>query len=167
VGTIVRHRLFWPAAVLVVLLVGNVFFTPTFFSIRLQDGHLYGSLVDILRASTPLILVALGMTLVIATGGIDLSVGSVMAIAGAIACLRISDLADPNSVSGVLAAVGLALALALLLGLWNGLLVAVGGLQPIVAKLILMVAGRGVAQLITNGQIITVNSAPYKTVGAG
>lgn len=167
VRTIVRHRLFWPAAVLVVLLVGNVFFTPSFFSIRLQDGHLYGSLIDILRASTPLILVGLGMTLVIATGGIDLSVGSVMAIAGAVACLRISEMGDPNSVTGVLAAVGVALALALLLGLWNGLLVAVGGIQPIIATLILMVAGRGLAQLITDGQIINVRSEPYRVIGAG
>lgn len=165
--TVLRHRLFWPAAVLVLLLVGNVFFTPSFFSIRLQDGHLYGSLIDILRASTPLILVGLGMTLVIATGGIDLSVGSVMAIAGAVACLRISDLPDPNSVGGVLAAVGFALLLALVLGLWNGLLVAVGGIQPIIATLILMVAGRGLAQLITDGQIINVRSDPYRVIGAG
>jgi simple sugar transport system permease protein len=165
--TIVRHRLFWPAAVLVVLLVGNLFFTPTFFNVRLQDGHLFGSLIDILRASAPLILVALGMTLVIATGGIDLSVGSVMAIAGAVACLRISDLADPDSVTGVLIAIGLALLLALLLGLWNGLLVAVGGLQPIIATLILMVAGRGLAQLITGGQIVNVESGPYRVIGAG
>ena len=89
--TITRHRLFWPAAVLVLLLVSNVFFAPRFFTITLQDGHLYGSLIDILRGSAPLVLVALGMTLVIATGGIDLSVGSVMAISGAVACLLIVD----------------------------------------------------------------------------
>ena len=70
----------------------------------MQDGHLYGSLIDILRFGAPLILVALGMTLVIATGGIDLSVGSVVAISGALACLLISDLDDQNSVGGVLLA---------------------------------------------------------------
>ena len=69
--TVVRHRLFWPAVVLVALLVVNVGFSHSFFKVELRDGHLYGSLVDILRASAPLILVALGMTLVIATGGID------------------------------------------------------------------------------------------------
>ena len=55
--TFIRHRLFWPAAVLVVLLVSNVFFSPSFFSITLQHGHLYGSLIDILRRAAPLILV--------------------------------------------------------------------------------------------------------------
>ena len=64
-------------------------------------------------------------------------------------------------------AVGLALGLAVLLGVWNGVLVAVGGIQPIIATLVLMVAGRGVAQLITDGQIITINSAPYKLIGGG
>ncbi|ROO62012.1 simple sugar transport system permease protein [Micromonospora sp. Llam0] len=164
---LVRQRLFWPVLILVVLLVSNLFFTPSFFSITVRDGHLYGSLIDILRASTPLVLVAVGMTVVIATGGIDLSVGSVMAISGALACLHISGLADQNSVGGVLFAVALALGLSVLLGLWNGTLVAAIGIQPIIATLILMVAGRGLAQLITDGQIINVNSAPYKVIGAG
>ncbi len=165
--TFLRHRLFWPAAVLVVLLVSNVFFSPSFFSVTLQDGHLYGSLIDIARRAAPLILVALGMTLVIATGGIDLSVGSVMAISGALACLIIGDLDNQNSVPGVLGAVAAAIALALVLGIWNGVLVAVIGIQPIIATLILMVAGRGIAQLLTGGQIINVTSSPFKVIGAG
>jgi ribose/xylose/arabinose/galactoside ABC-type transport system permease subunit len=162
-----NNRLLWPAVVLVVLLVTNVFFSHGFFGIELRDGHLYGSLIDILRAGAPLALVALGMTLVIATGGIDLSVGAVVAIAGALACLRISGLDDQGGVTGVLLAVGLALLLSLALGAWNGFLVATIGIQPIIATLILMVAGRGLAQLITDGQIITVNSSPYKMIGAG
>ena len=165
--TIVRHRLFWPAVVLVVLLVSNVFFSPRFFTITLQDGHLYGSLIDVLRSATPLALVALGMTMVIATGGIDLSVGSVMAVSGAVACLIIGDLSDQNSAGGVLMAVGVAIALALVLGIWNGVLVSVIGIQPIIATLILMVAGRGIAQLLTDGQIINVASAPFRVIGAG
>ena len=55
----------------------------------MQDGHLYGNLIDIVRNSAPVMLVALGMTLVIATRGIDLSVGAIAAIAGAVACTRI------------------------------------------------------------------------------
>ncbi|MGI5240186.1 ABC transporter permease [Dactylosporangium sp. CA-139066] len=160
-------RFLWPLVVLAVLLVVNVLFSHSFFDIELRGGHLYGSVIDILRASAPLALVALGMTLVIATGGIDLSVGAVVAIAGALACLRISGLGDQNAVSGVLVAVGLALLLSLVLGAWNGFLVATIGIQPIIATLILMVAGRGLAQLITDGQIITVNSSPYKEIGAG
>ncbi|MDG4786899.1 ABC transporter permease [Micromonospora sp. WMMD1102] len=166
-ANLVRHRFFWPLLTLVVLLVSNLFFTPDFFAVDVRQGHLYGSLIDIVRFGAPLILVSLGMTLVIATGGIDLSVGSVVAICGALACLRISELGDQNSVVGVLMAVGLALGLALLLGAWNGLLVAQVGIQPIIATLILMVAGRGLAQLITDGQIITINSSPYKLIGGG
>jgi len=119
------------------------------------------------RLSAPHMLVALGMTFVIATGGIDLSVGSVVAISGAVACLHISQQGDQNGLGGVLVALLLGLGLSLLLGLWNGFLVAGIGIQPIIATLILMVAGRGLAQLITQGQIITINSAPYKLIGAG
>ena len=67
----------------------------------------------------------------------------------------------------MLLAVAVALGLSLVLGLWNGVLVAVIGIQPIIATLVLMVAGRGLAQLITDGQIITINSAPYKLIGGG
>ncbi|MEV0713249.1 ABC transporter permease [Asanoa sp. NPDC050611] len=165
--TVLRHRLFWPVAMLVALLVSNLFFTPDFFAVELRDGHFYGSLFDILRQGAPLLLVALGMTLVIATGGIDLSVGAVVAISGALACQQISGLADQGAVGGVLFAVALALLLCAGLGLWNGFLVGVVGIQPIIATLILMIAGRGVAQLITDGQIINVNSPPYKAIATG
>lgn len=162
-----KHRLFWPFMVLVALLLFNLIYSPDFFSIKMRDGHLYGSLIDILNFGSPLILVAIGMTLVIATGGIDLSVGSVVAITGAMACLSISRANDQNGLAAVLAAVGIALVLSALLGLWNGFLVARIGIQPIIATLILMVAGRGIAQLITGGQIITVLSPKYQYIGAG
>ncbi|WP_406067869.1 ABC transporter permease [Micromonospora sp. NBC_01638] len=165
--TVVGHRLFWPAAVLVVMLAANTIYRPGFLSIELKDGHLYGSPIDILRLSAPLILVALGMTLVISTGGIDLSVGSVCAISGAIACMYISKQTDQNSLAVVLTALAMALGVALVLGAWNGVLVAVIGIQPIIATLILMVAGRGLAQLITQGQIITINSEPFRAIGLG
>ncbi|MDR7280637.1 ABC transporter permease [Catenuloplanes atrovinosus] len=164
---VVRSRLFWPVLVLVLLLIGNLFFKPDFFAVRIVDGHVYGSLVDIVRFGAPLALVALGMTLVIATGGIDLSVGSVVSIAGAVACLHISRQTDQNALSGVLVAVAMALGVSLLFGAWNGVMVSRIGVQPIIATLILMVAGRGIAQLIMDGQIITINSSPYKWIGAG
>lgn len=167
VNPVLKHRMLWPVIILVALLMLNVFFTDGFFKVEMKDGHLYGSLIDIARFGAPLILVSLGMTLVIATSGIDLSVGSIVAISGALACLWISELDDQNSVGGVLVAVALGLALSVVLGVWNGFLVAGFGIQPIIATLILMVAGRGVAQLITDGQIITVNSSPYKLIGGG
>ncbi len=162
-----KHQIFWPCVVLALLLGFNLLYDPSFFSIRVQGGHLYGSVIDILNYGSPLILVAIGMTLVIATKGIDLSVGSVVAISGAIACLIISRGEDQHSLTLLLTALAAAFLLSLLLGLWNGLLVAAVGIQPIIATLILMVAGRGIAQLISGGQIITVSSDPYRFIGAG
>ena len=162
-----KHHLFWPVLVLVALLVFNLLYDPDFFRIQVRDGTLYGNLIDILFFGSPLALVALGMTLVIATRGIDLSVGSVVAISAAIACFTISKGTDQNDPGLVATAVLLALAASALLGLWNGFLVTRVGIQPIVATLILMVTGRGIAQLITSGQIITVISPNYKVIGAG
>ncbi|GAB2788880.1 ABC transporter permease [Amycolatopsis magusensis] len=162
-----KYRLFWPAAALVALLLVNLWLSPSFFAIQIRDGHLYGTLIDILRFGAPLILVALGMTLVVATGGIDLSVGSVVAIGAAVACSQISTLTDQNAAGGVFGALGISLVLCLVLGLCNGFLVSVIGIQPIIATLILMVAGRGLAQLVTGGQIITVDSDPFRVLGGG
>ncbi|MET1075190.1 MAG: ABC transporter permease [Umezawaea sp.] len=162
-----KHRLFWPIAALVALLLVDLVVKPSFFAVEFRDGHLYGSLIDILRLGAPLILVGIGMTLVVATRGIDLSVGSVVAISGALACLHLSGLGDQNSVGGTVVAVAMALGLCLALGAWNGFLVSVLGIQPIIATLILMVAGRGIAQLITDGQIITITSGPFRAIGSG
>jgi galactofuranose transport system permease protein len=167
VKRILRSRLIWPAGILVVLLIVNVIAEPTFFNIRIEDGHLFGSTIDILRDGAPTILVSLGMTLVIATRGIDLSVGAIVAISGAVACTIIAASPTPGSIGTVVIAVLVAIGTSVLLGAWNGLLVSVVGIQPIVATLILMTAGRGIAMLITQGQIVTVNSAPYEVIGGG
>jgi ribose/xylose/arabinose/galactoside ABC-type transport system permease subunit len=159
-----RHRLFWPAAALVALLLGNVVVSPRFFAVEIRDGHLYGNVIDILRNGAPLILIAVGMTLVVATRGIDLSVGAVVAVSGGLACVQ---LGGSNDVGGMLLAVAAALGLCLVLGAWNGWLVAGLKIQPIVATLILMVAGRGLAQLITGGQIVTVSSGPFLAIAGG
>src|SRR3954467_2048068 len=110
---VTKHRLFWPVVALVALLVSNLFFTPDFFSIRVRQGHLFGSLIDILTFGAPLLVVALGMTVVIPTRGIDLSVGAVVAIAGALACLYIGGHPDQDNVGVVLTAVGLAVGLSI------------------------------------------------------
>ncbi|MEJ2853055.1 MULTISPECIES: ABC transporter permease [unclassified Saccharothrix] len=161
------NRLWWPLGALAALLVLNVLVTPSFFSLRMQDGHLYGSVIDILKNGAPTLLIALGMTLVIATRGIDLSVGAVVAIAAAVTCEYIAGSGDPGSASTALVGMAISLGLCLVLGLWNGFLVAVLRIQPIVATLVLMTAGRGIAMLITDGQIITVNNETYRAVGAG
>jgi ribose/xylose/arabinose/galactoside ABC-type transport system permease subunit len=159
--------LVWPTLALIALLGLNVVLTPSFFAIRVEDGHLYGSLIDILRNGAPTMLVALGMTLVIASRGIDLSVGAVVAISGALACAHIAAAPDGSSMATIATAMVIALGAAVVLGLWNGMLVSTFGIQPIIATLVLMTAGRGVALLITEGQIVTVTSAPFKVLGAG
>lgn len=158
-------------ALLGVVLLLNLIFTPGFFSIEIRDGRLYGSLIDILNRAAPAALLALGMALVIATGGVDLSVGAVMAISGAVAAGLVVQpdgfvmrALGPQSV-GVAAAI--AVAAGVLCGLFNGLLVGFFRIQPIVATLLLMVAGRGVAQLLTNGQIITVPSEAFAQFAIG
>ena len=169
-----HHPLFWPLVTLVLILLVNASLNPGFWTLQWRDGHLYGSLIDILNRSAALMLVALGMTLVIATRGIDISVGAIVAISASVAALMVGGtLVIHNGVASHVsrfpmpAAIGCALAVALACGLWNGLLVARLGLQPIIATLILMVTGRGIAQLVTNGQIVTVYYEPYFYIGNG
>ena len=162
-----KHRLFWPVATLVMLILINTIARSQFASITVRDGRLYGALIDILRQSAPLMLVSLGMTIVIATRGIDLSVGAVMAVSGAVALTIIDGSTDPNNVGVVMLAVVVAILVSLLLGVWNGFLVSLLGIQPIIATLVLMLAGRGVALLITEGFITTVNSTPFEFISTG
>jgi simple sugar transport system permease protein len=168
------HPLFWPLVTLALILTVNASLNPGFWILQWRDGHLYGSIIDILNRSAPLMLVSLGMTLVIATRGIDISVGAVVAISASVAALMIGGtLVINNGVATHVSrfpmplAISCALLVALFCGLWNGLLVAKIGLQPIIATLILMVAGRGIAQLVTGGQIVTVYYAPYFYIGNG
>jgi simple sugar transport system permease protein len=135
---------------------------PAFLRIGIQDGRLVGIPIDILNRASPVMLLSIGMTLVLATGGVDLSVGAVMAIAGSVAAILLQTTHLPFA-----AVVAAALLATLLAGLWNGLLVAFLDLQPIVATLILMVAGRGIAQLLTAGQIPTVENPCFTFIGNG
>ncbi|WP_225026751.1 ABC transporter permease [Xinfangfangia pollutisoli] len=148
-------------AVLAVLAAVVTVFYPDFLSISVSDGRLVGPVIDILKRSAPVALLAIGMTLVIATRGIDLSVGATMAICGAIAAWAV------GAGHGIAAAVGMALAAGAVAGFWNGALVAVVGVQPFVATLILMTMGRGVAQLITEGRILTFTDPGFAFIGSG
>ncbi len=155
-------QLIWPLVALALLLVFNAVESPSFFHVQFVNGRLSGAAIDVLNQGAPVMLLALGMTLVIGTGGIDLSVGAVMAVAGALAA-KLLHLEAP-----VVLAVAAALGACVAAGIWNGGLVTVAGIPPIVATLIFMVAGRGIAQLITDGQIITINpDSPFTTIGRG
>lgn len=143
------------------LLLADWIVFPGFFSLSVTEGRLTGSLIDILNRGAPVALLALGMAPVIATRGIDLSVGAVMAIAGAVAAVSV-EAGYPWWL-----AVFFALGAGLAAGLWNGALVALLEIQPIVATLVLMVAGRGIAQLITEGRIVTFNEPHLAALGSG
>lgn len=156
------HSLRWPLVALALLLLFNAIVSPEMFSIGVRDGRFYGVLVDILNHGARVAIVALGMALVIAVGGVDLSVGAVAAIAGAVTATLAAQVHAPWPI-----AVGAALAAGALCGVWNAWLVVTLRLQPIVATLILMVAGRGIAQLITDGQIVTCENPGITAIGNG
>lgn len=141
-GRLGRNRAVWPLLALVLILIVDVIISPNFFEIRIVEGRLFGNVIDILYRAVPTALVALGMAVVIGTKGIDLSVGSTIAICGAVIAWRIQA-GDPHIVI-----LFMALGVGMLCGAWNGFLVAGLGIQPIIATLILMVSGRGIGLLI-------------------
>ena len=136
------HRAIWPLLALALILAVDGAISPGFFNVRIVEGRLFGNLIDILYRAMPTAVVALGMAVVIGTKGIDLSVGSVIAIVGAVITWRIHS-GDPHFVVLLFA-----LGVGVLCGLWNGFLVAVLDIQPIIATLILMVSGRGIGLMI-------------------
>ncbi|MBB3397772.1 ABC transporter permease [Rhizobium sp. BK060] len=146
---------------LAVILILNFMMFPQFFNVVVQNDRLYGSLIDVLNRGAPVALLAIGMTLLIATKGIDLSVGAVIAICGAVAA---SSIVSGHSLAMTLL---VTIGVGLLCGVWNGFLVAVLNIQPIIATLVLMVAGRGIAQLITEGVIMTFNDEGLIALGSG
>lgn len=179
---VTENRLFFPFVALAFILLFDLFFIPGFFRIEAKEGNLYGNLIDIMRNASTVMLLAIGMTLVIATGGVDLSVGAVMAIAASVAAIMMNPVIigvklppnlmkfinDPHfTYSPLWEVILVTLLVCTICGLWNGLLVAYGRIQPMVATLILMIAGRGIAQLITNGVRIQIFYEPYAFIGQG
>ena len=172
-----ENRLFFPLLALSLILLFDFIFIPGFFAIENRDGDLRGSLIDIFRNGSTIMLLAIGMTLVIATGGVDLSVGATMAIAASMAGILMNPSAlrnevffvtDPNyTFQPLWVVIVLSLLVSIMCGLWNGVLVAYMRIQPMVATLILMIAGRGIAQLITNGLRVQITYRPYAFIGQG
>ena len=137
-------------AALVLLVLANVIFTPNFAALD--------NFRNILVQVTPTMLVAIGMTFVIATKGIDLSVGSLMAIASAVAAISL----DYGAYPAILAA----LVVVSLVGAFNGWLISTFKIQPIIVTLALLIAGRGVAQVISNGgQLIPFSNPSFEFWG--
>jgi simple sugar transport system permease protein len=174
---VTENRLFFPLLTLSLILLFDFIFIPGFFTIENRGGDLRGSLIDIFRNGSTVMLLAIGMTLVIATGGVDLSVGATMAIAASMAGILMNPSAlnnevffvtDPNyTFQPLWVVISLSLLVSILCGLWNGALVAYMRIQPMVATLILMISGRGIAQLITNGLRVQITYTPYAFIGQG
>jgi ribose/xylose/arabinose/galactoside ABC-type transport system permease subunit len=140
-------------AALILLILVNAIFTRNFW-----DANNFW---NILLQVAPTMLVAVGMTFVIATGGIDLSVGSVMALAASVAAINLD--------SGVLLAVLLALIVSVAVGALNGTLISVFRIQPIIVTLAVLIAGRGLAQIPSEGRLVEFKGhyPAFETLGTG
>jgi ribose/xylose/arabinose/galactoside ABC-type transport system permease subunit len=139
-------------AALILLLIFNSIFTTNFLDVN--------NFRNILLQVAPTMLVAVGMTMVIATGGIDLSVGSVMAIASAVAATSLD--------YGAGVAILLALIVAAFVGAFNGMLISVFRIQPIIVTLAVLISGRGIAQVLSNGgQLIPFSNPSFEYLGKG
>ncbi len=146
--------------ILLALLIFNALFTPYFLSVQTLN-------VNLTQVAT-IIIVAMGMTLVIATGGVDLSVGSLMAISGVLAPLIFLNPAFANAQwLGIVLSFVVPVLVAGAFGVLNGLFVTRLKLQPIVATLVLYIAGRGIAQVITNGQLQSFSTPGFSYIGLG
>lgn len=152
--------LLWPVIGLALLFTLDAIYIRGFFGVSVVDGRLTGTLVEIFRWSGPEILLAIGMTLVLATGGVDLSVGAVMALAGAVCAQMLTANGCGPGLS-----IAAALVASLAAGAWNGALVTLLDVQPIVATLVLMVAGRGIAQTIAGSAHVEVSGRIFQWLG--
>lgn len=165
---LIQQPYMWGVIAIVALLIINLIKDPGYLAISISDsGNLVGNTIDILRSAAPILMIAVGMTLVIATGGIDLSVGSIMVVSGAVSMEFLKGSESANSIGTALAALGLALAIGTVLGTINGILVAYVRLQPFITTLIMMLAGRGIAKVITGGQNTAAGSAPFRWIANG
>ncbi|HEV7831992.1 MAG TPA: ABC transporter permease [Caballeronia sp.] len=143
-------------AVLLAMIVFNLLFTQHFWSLQTFN-------VNLTQVVT-IVIVGIGMTLVVATGGIDLSVGASMAIAGSLAPMIFMNVAGPF---GIALAFVLPVLAAALCGVFNGFLVTRLAVQPIVATLVLFIAGRGIAQVFTDGSLQAFDNPAFQWIALG
>jgi galactofuranose transport system permease protein len=147
------------AAVLLILF--NLAFTPNFATSQTVA-------VNLSQICT-IVIVGVGMTLVIATGGIDLSVGSLMAIAGALSPMFFTGelLPMPNLFVAIAIGIIVPIVVAGIFGLFNGWLITSFKIQPIIATLVLFIAGRGIAQVSTNGDLQVFKVPEFQAIAIG
>jgi ribose transport system permease protein len=142
-GLLFEHNVFLVLAVLVVV---SVFLSDVFFT--------WGNITNLLRQLVPTMLVSMGMIVVVLTGAIDLSVGSVTAVASVTTAKLISEVFKDSGVLALILSIVIALIVAVITGAMTGALVAFFRIAPFVASLAMMTIARGVAYIITNGEPI-------------
>ena len=172
-GSILRNQITIPLAALFVLLLFNFVVDPSFFKIALgfnSDGNpvLSGYLITVLNMGSELAILAIGMTLVTAaSGGQDISVGAAIAIAGStilrVICGR--DTRPETLQAPIIVGFLVALLVAMAFGAFNGVLVAIFKIQPMVATLILYTAGRSIAAWINNNELPIVSDPTFAIFG--
>jgi len=170
-----RSKLFWAVVAEVLILAVGFAMRRDFLKVEYNKvtGMLYGTPIDIISRSAEIMIIAMGMTLVIALGGTDLSVGALVALSGALALkflrwdVLVYTTPGDYTIMPFVYVILVPLAVCLLMGAFNGVLIAKFGMQPIIATLVLMVAGRGIAQITTNGKQFTTGYTPFQFIGGG
>jgi simple sugar transport system permease protein len=168
-GKLTKRKLFLPVFCMVLVLLINLFKSPSFFSIAVNNGVLYGRLVDIFNRGSEIAILAVGQTLVVAvSAGTDISVGSVMSLSACGCCMLLAGY-GVNSTTTLAMPMLLGMLGGVLLGglcgAFNGALVAKLKIQPMVATLILFTAARAIGLLLCDNQITYIRYEPYKYLG--
>ncbi|MBQ7148081.1 MAG: ABC transporter permease [Pseudobutyrivibrio sp.] len=164
-----KKPLFLPIFCMILVLLINLIKSPAFFSISINNGVLYGRLIDILNRGSEIAILAVGQTLVVAvSAGTDISVGSVMSLSACSCCMLLAGYGN-NSVSTLAVPMIVGMLFGVLMGgvsgAMNGALVAKLKIQPMVATLILFTAARAIGLLLCNNQITYIRYEPYKYLG--
>lgn len=164
-----KQPLFLPIFCMILVLLINLIKSPAFFSISINNGVLYGRLIDILNRGSEIAILAVGQTLVVAvSAGTDISVGSVMSLSACSCCMLLAGYGN-NSVSTLAVPMIVGMLFGVLMGgvcgAFNGALVAKLKIQPMVATLILFTAARAIGLLLCNNQITYIRYEPYKYLG--
>jgi len=164
-----KQPLFLPIFCMILVLLINLIKSPAFFSIKIQDGVLFGRLIDILNRGSEIAILAVGQTLVVAvSAGTDISVGSVMSLSACSCCMLLAGYGN-NSVNELMVPMGIGMFFGVLMGgvcgAMNGALVSKLKIQPMVATLILYTAARAIGLLLCNNQITYIRYEPYKYLG--
>lgn len=170
---IFRQQIFIPLAALLLLFIFNLIVDPAFFKITLGynaagNPVLSGFLITILDSGSELAILAIGMTLVTAaSGGQDISVGAAIAIAGSVLLRMLCGTnSRPETLQmPIIAAFLISCIVAMLFGAFNGVLVAVFKIQPMIATLILYTAGRSIAAWINNNELPVISEPSFSYFG--